>query len=45
MIGNLDDFLSDIMNTYFTAVNTYHREYQQLIKNRSTMKLVGYESE
>jgi len=45
LVENLEDFLSDIMNTYFTAANTYHQEYQKLIKNRSTMKLVGYESE
>jgi hypothetical protein len=45
LVENLEDFLSDIMNTYFTAANSYHQEYQKLIKNRSTMKLVGYESE
>jgi hypothetical protein len=44
LVENLEDFFADIMDTYFTAANTYHQEYQKLIKNRSTMKLAGYES-
>lgn len=44
LIPNLEDFLSNIVDQYFTASNTYYTEYQTLLKNRSTEKLVDYES-
>ena len=43
LIPDLDAFLSDIIDTYFSAANTYYAEYQQLIKNRSTAKLVDHD--
>lgn len=42
-IEKLDDFLVEILDRYFCAVNAYYAEYQELLKNRSTSKLVGYE--
>lgn len=39
-IKNLNKFLTDITNTYFTASNKYHAEYSQLIKNRSVTGLL-----
>jgi hypothetical protein len=43
MIKNLDDFLSELLDTHFTAANEYHAEYEKLRKNRSVEKLVEYE--
>jgi len=43
MIKDLESFLSDLMNTYFTSTNEYHAEYEKLRKNRSVEKLVEYE--
>jgi hypothetical protein len=40
LIPDLESFLSNIIDQYFTAANTYYTEYQQLLKNRSTRKLV-----
>jgi predicted transglutaminase-like protease len=40
LIPDLENFLSDIIDQYFTAANTYYTEYQKLLKNRSTKKLV-----
>ena len=45
MIDNLAEFLNEILDTYFSAANEYHAEYQKLLKNRSTAKLVEYEQE
>lgn len=42
MIANLSDFQAEILNTYFTAANEYHAEYENLRKNRSVEKLVEY---
>ncbi len=44
LIPDLEDFLSNVIDQYFTAANTYYTEYQELLKNRSTEKLVNYES-
>jgi hypothetical protein len=44
-IAKLDDFLVEILDTYFNAVNAYYAEYQKLLKNRSTSKLAEYEEE
>jgi len=43
IVKNLDDFLSDITDTYFSAANAYHSKYQELIKKRSVEKLIDYE--
>lgn len=43
MVENLENFLADIIDTYFTAANDYHAEYEKLKKNRSVEKLVEYE--
>lgn len=45
LVDNLQEFLNEVLNTYFSAANEYHIEYQKLLKNRSTMKLVEYEQE
>lgn len=42
-IANLEDFLSDVVDTYFTAANEYYAEYKSLIAKRSVEKLVDYE--
>lgn len=39
-IKNLDKFLDDTMNVYFSASNKYHTEYTQLIKNRTVSGLL-----
>jgi len=43
VISDLEEFLSNIIDQYFSAANKYHAEFQQLIKNRSTETLVEYE--
>jgi len=43
MVKDLTDFLSEIVDAYFTAANEYHVEYEKLSKNRSVEKLVEYE--
>jgi hypothetical protein len=43
MVKDLSDFQAEILNTYFTAANEYHAEYEKLRKNRSVEKLVEYE--
>jgi len=43
MVKDLNDFAVEIVNTYFTAANEYHAEYEKLRKNRSVEKLVEYE--
>lgn len=42
LVADLEDFLSDIINTYFTAANAYHAEFKILTKKRSVSKLVNY---
>lgn len=42
LVADLEDFLSDIISTYFTASNAYHAEYKILTKKRSVSKLVNY---
>ena len=44
-IDDPDEFLNKVVDTYISAAEEYHTEYQKLIKNRSTEKLVEYESE
>lgn len=39
-IENVNDFLSKIINLYFTASNSYHTEYQKIKSNRSVEGLV-----
>ena len=43
MIKDLEDFLSNIINVYFSSVNEYHAEYEKLKRNRSVEKLVEHE--
>lgn len=40
---NLNTFLDDIKNVYFTASNRYHTEYNKLIKNRSVSGLLKHD--
>jgi hypothetical protein len=39
-IDNLKEFQENILNTYFTASNSYLTEYNKIKKNRSTQSLV-----
>lgn len=43
LIDDLDDFLSDILDRYFSATNQYHSAYKDLISKRTVAKLVDYE--
>tara|TARA_B110000503_G_scaffold129783_1_gene202380 strand:- start:12447 stop:12800 length:354 start_codon:yes stop_codon:yes gene_type:complete len=43
MVKDLTEFQSEILNTYFTAANEYHAEFEKLRKNRSVEKLVDHE--
>lgn len=43
MISNLNDFLLDITDRYFSAANSYHAQYKDLISKRSVPKLIEYE--
>ena len=43
MVKDLEEFLSDVIDKYFTAANEYHAEYEGLRRNRSVEKLVEYE--
>lgn len=45
MVEDLEKFLDDILDIYFSAANVFHTEYQKLTKNRSTKKLVEYEQD
>ena len=42
-IEKLDDFLDDILDSYWNAVNKYHAEYEKLRKNRSVKGLVEHD--
>lgn len=44
LVSDLDDFLTDIMDQYFAAANSYHSQYTELTKKRSVEKLVNYDS-
>ena len=39
-ISDLEDFLSNILDKYFTALNEYHAEYEKLSSHRSVSGLV-----
>jgi hypothetical protein len=43
MISDVKEFLTDIKDTYFQALNTFYTEYNKLKSNRSIEKLVEYE--
>jgi hypothetical protein len=43
MVKDLSEFLNELTDTYFTAANEYHAEYESLRKNRSVEKLVEFE--
>jgi len=43
MVADVEDFLTELTDTYFAAANEYHAEYEKLRKNRSVEKLVEYE--
>lgn len=43
LVKDLSEFQSEILDTYFTAANTYHAEYEKLKKNRSVEKLIDDE--
>jgi hypothetical protein len=43
LVPDLEDFLSDIIDTYFRAANSYHTEYKELMNKRSIEKLAEYE--
>jgi hypothetical protein len=40
LIDNLENFLNEILDRYFTATNEYFEQYQELKKSRSVEKLV-----
>jgi len=40
---DLTQFLEDIQDQYFNALNTYHAEYNKLKSNRSVEKLIDHE--
>jgi hypothetical protein len=43
LVKDLNEFLSDILDTYFSASNEYHAEYEKLKRNRSVEKLVEHD--
>lgn len=43
LIQDLDDFLGEILDMYFSAANQYYSDYKDLLTKRSTGKLVDYE--
>lgn len=43
LVADLEDFLSNITDVYFSAANSYHAAYQELLKKRSVPKLIDYE--
>lgn len=43
-ITNLEEFLDNLLDTYFSAANEYFNEYEELKKQRSVEKLVNYEN-
>jgi len=43
LIDSIEDFMSDILNVYFTASNEYLSEFDTLKKSRTVEKLVEYE--
>jgi len=43
LVNDVEAFLSDLVDTYFTSANEYHAKYQDLISKRSVEKLVNYE--
>jgi len=40
-VTDLDEFVSDLYDTYFSATNKYFQDYQELIKNRSAEKIIN----
>jgi len=42
IVPDLEDFLTEIIDTYFSAANAYHAEYKILTKKRTVSKLVNY---
>jgi len=43
LIEDAENFLTDILDNYFTAANRYYSDYKQLLTKRSVNKLVDYE--
>lgn len=44
-ISNIDDFLQELMNSYFQAANRYYEEFDKLRMKRSVEKMVDYEQQ
>lgn len=44
LVSDLEDFLTDIIDVYFSAANYYHASYKDLMKKRSVNKLIDYDS-
>lgn len=42
-VSNLSEFLEDIQDQYFTALNQYHAEYVKLKSKRSVEKLIDHD--
>jgi hypothetical protein len=42
-VSNLTQFLEDIQDQYFNALNTYYAEYNKLKSKRSVEKLIDHE--
>lgn len=43
MVDDLEEFLTEILDIYFSATNQFHAKYEELKRNRSVEKLTGYE--
>ena len=43
LVNDINEFYSELLNTYTTASNDYYTEYTKLKKNRSVEKLVNYD--
>lgn len=40
-ITNLDEFVDEIYDIYFSATNKYYQDYKELTKNRSVEKIIN----
>jgi hypothetical protein len=40
-ITDLEEFVDDIYDIYFTATNKYYQDYKELTKNRSVEKIIN----
>lgn len=45
MVENLENFLNDILDIYFSSSNQYHLDYKNLASKRSVPNLVDFDNE